>query len=337
MSAYTTHSKASKEDLGFQKVILTVGVSLMALKFAAWYVTSSVSILTDAFESIVNVVAACIGLYALYLSAKPRDRDHPFGHGKAETISSSIEGAMICVAGLIIILEASDRIINPVTVRKMDVGLLIVAFAAVTNFVVGYSAIKKGRKNRSQALVGAGKHLCSDTYSSAGIIIGLLLMLGVDSLGYDAMWLDGLIAALFGMIILFTGARVVKESMDAAMDKADVGIVNEILNALRESRHGDWIDVHNLRVIKYGTDLHIQMHVVLPRWMTVEEQNMEISEVKDSVTELYGDSVDLMLMVDPCTESFCRYCDEECGCRTHSFDGSRDWTVDTVCNEDPKV
>jgi cation diffusion facilitator family transporter len=327
----------SKEDFNFQKIVLIVGVSLMLMKFVAWAITQSVSIFTDALESIVNVVAACIGLYALYLSAKPRDAAHPFGHGRVEIISSTIEGGMICSAGAIIIFEAINRIISPTGVEQLDVGLILVAVAAIVNYATGRVAIRKGKKNRSAALVASGKHLCSDTYSSIGIIVGLLLMIGLENLGYQAYWLDGTIAALFGVIITITGAKVIKESMDTVMDKADNEIVNNVVDTLKEHRHEDWIDIHNLRIIKNGTTLNIQMHVVLPRDMTIERQSNEISEVLHSVKEIYGEAVDLTLMGDPCDGNFCSCCKRECGCREHQFVRIRDWTVESICNADSVV
>ena len=144
---------AVKENYDFQKIIAVLGVSLMAVKFVAYYLTGSVAILTDALESIVNVVAAFVGLFALYLSAQPADRTHPFGHGKIEVISATVEGVMIIVAGALIIMESVDSLLHPGEIRDLDVGLLIVAFAALANYAVGRIAIRRGRKNRSPALV----------------------------------------------------------------------------------------------------------------------------------------------------------------------------------------
>ena len=330
-------SDAKAENFGYQKIVLVVGAVLMAMKFIAWLYTDSVSILTDALESIVNVAAAAIGLYALYLSAQPRDDSHPFGHGKIENISSLIEGSMICVAGGIIILQAVDRIIDPKKPEALDIGLLLILITAVANYVTGYYAIAKGRRNRSPALVASGKHLCSDTYSSVGIVIGLMAMIALEGLDITAYWLDGAIASVFGVIILITGIRVVKDSMDSSMDKADEEIVDSILETLKENRHGDWIDIHNLRVIKYGSLLHIQMHVVLPKWMTIEDQTREFDELKESISSIYGDSVDLIMMGDPCTEVFCSHCDRECEQRSAEFVSFSDWTHKTICEEDSSV
>ena len=193
------------DNFEFQKIIVVLGFTLMAIKFIAYALTGSVAILTDAMESIVNVVAACVGIYALYLSAQPADRTHPFGHGKIEVISSAIEGTMIMVAGVLIILETIDSFLHPGTIQQLDIGLVLVALAAVANYAVGRAAIRKGRKNRSPALEASGKHLCSDTYSSIGILIGLAVVYVAQWMGYDAQWLDSTIAAIFGAIIIITG------------------------------------------------------------------------------------------------------------------------------------
>ena len=168
--------KAADENYEFQKVIVVLGFTLLIIKYIAYFLTGSVAIFTDATESIVNVVAACIGMYALYLSAQPPDKSHPFGHGKIEIISSAIEGTMIMVAGGLIILESVQSFFNPGEISDLDIGLVLVALAAVANYVVGRIAIAKGRKSRSPALEASGKHLCSDTYSSIGILIGLVVL-----------------------------------------------------------------------------------------------------------------------------------------------------------------
>ena len=329
--------QAAKDSMNYQKIVLAVGVALMLIKFFAFLITDSVSILTDAMESIVNVVAAAIGLYALYLSSIPRDANHPFGHGKVENISSSIEGAMICFAGLMIIFQAAERILNPQEITSLDVGVLLIAATAVVNYLTGYYAVRKGRRNRSMALVASGKHLCSDTYSSIGIIAGLLTMMALKAMGIDAMWLDGAIAALFGAIILRTGVKVVKDAFDSTMDKADMDTVDAILQTIRERRHTDWIDVHNIRVIKYGSVLHVQMHLVLPRYMDMVQQDREINEIRESIRAGFGDSVDLILMGEPCSDAFCEHCARECPCRTSEFCSFREWTAEKASMESPRL
>lgn len=329
-----TGKSMSEDSYRFQKVIFVLGITLLVVKFTAWYLTSSVSILTDAMESIVNVIAGAVGLYALHLSSKPRDAEHPFGHGRVEIISSSIEGVMISTAGVLILLEALKSIVTPKTITDLDIGLVLVALAAIANYLVGAYAIRKGKKNRSQALVASGRHLCSDTYSSIGIIVGLVLMLILQWVGYPLPWLDGAIALLFGGIILYTGIKVIKESFDTIMDKADMEILEGVLETLNEHRHDHWIDIHNVRVVKYGSVLNMEMHAMFPRKMTVERQFEEINEVIGSVKEKFGDSVELNIMSEPCTDALCKVCQMDCDIRACTCSNKVEWTIRTIVHDD---
>lgn len=323
----------SRDSLRVQKYVAVLGISLMAMKFIAWMMTGSVSILTDAMESIVNVVAALIGLYALYLSSRPRDADHPFGHGKVELISSSVEGVMIIVAGAMILFQAIPRFFDPEPIDSLDLGLLLVAISAFANYVAGRYAIHRGKANRSVALVASGKHLCSDTYSSIGIILGLCLMMVFSNMGYDVLWLDPLIASVFGVIIMVTGSKVVKGSMDGVMDRIDEQTVERAIGIINSKRHDHWIDIHNLRVIKYGPTLHMELHIILPMDMTMEEQAMEFTELKDAIIAEFGGYVDLMIMGESCEHCMCRYCNAVCENRAEPFESLIEWDIDTVTDE----
>lgn len=324
-------SKAADENFEFQKIIVVLGFTLLIIKYVAYWLTGSVAIFTDATESIVNVVAACIGIYALYLSAKPADRNHPFGHGKIEIISSAIEGTMIMAAGLLILYETVQSFINPVDeIQELDIGLVLIALAAAANFIVGRAAIAKGKRNRSPALEASGRHLCSDTYSSVGILIGLVIVYVAQWMGYDARWLDSSIAAIFGVIIIYTGVRVIKKAMDDVMDAADAGLLDEVASTIRGYRHDDWIDVRNLRLIKYGPRIYVDLKVVFPREMTVEEVGREDEEIREAVREKYGDSVEASITPVPCTPSHCAVCGRDCHCRSRDFVGKVEWTTETM-------
>ena len=323
-------SDASRENYDFQKIVVAVGASLFIIKFVAYFLTSSVAIFTDAMESIVNVVAGAVGLYALYLSSQPADRSHPYGHGRIETVSASIEGSMIAVAGVLIIYEAIQNILNPKEISDLDIGLLLIIFAAAVNFAVGTAALRKGRKNRSIALEASGRHLRTDTYSSVGIIIGLSALYVGTSLGYDVKILDPLIALVFGAIIIFTGAKVIKKATDEIMDKADEEILGKVVDCLNEHRSEDWIDIHNLRIIKYGSKLHIEMHVTLPAKMTIFEEENQKRRLQEAIISLFGDSVDMIMMPEPCKEFSCIHCDRDCEDRRADFIHHVKWNLDTL-------
>lgn len=259
----------ARENFNFQRIILAVGGALMVAKFIAFFLTNSVSILTDALESIVNVAAGAIGLYALWMSAQPADRTHPYGHGKVELISASVEGTMICAAGIMIIITSFGRIFNPAEINELDVGLVIIAASAAVNFALGWTAIKKGRKNDSIALESSGRHLCTDTYDSVGILIGLGVVYAGEQIGYDVRTLDGAIAMLFGIFIMVTGLRVIHKSNKGIMDTYDKSIVLKVTRCINHIRVPEIVDVHNLRSIRYGTMVHVDMHMVVPGMLTV--------------------------------------------------------------------
>lgn len=323
-------SEVSGENYSFQKVIAVLAVTLLIIKFAAWSITSSMAIFTDAMESIVNVVAAFMGLYALYLSAQPADKSHPYGHGKVELISSFVEGVMIVTAGVLIVFEAIESLINPEEIRSLDWGLLLLFLTAVANFVVGRMAIRRGKKNRSPALVASGKHLCSDTYSTVGVTVALLIMIGMRNLGYNINWMDSGVAIVLGIIIGITGIRVVRTSLDGFMDKTDDELVQEIATVINGYRHDDWVDVHDLRVIKYGPLIHIDLHVMFPREMAVSELKKEQDEIYLALRGRFGKQVEVTLMGEPCTDALCQHCRCECGCRSAEFVGIVEWSVETM-------
>jgi len=326
-------SDKSMENYNFQKIVVVVGASLLVIKFLAYFITNSVAIFTDAVESIVNVVAGAIGLYALYLSAKPADKDHPYGHGRVELISATVEGAMIVVAGAMIIFEALKDIADPsVDASALDIGLLLIIFAAAVNFVVGTMAVRIGKKNRSIALEASGKHLRTDTLSSVGIILGLSVVYIGNLLGYGWEILDPLMALLFGSFIIITGARVIKKALDGIMDKADAEILEKVVQSLTDHRSDDWIDIHNLRVIKYGSRLHIEMHLTLPFDMTIAEMEKENSRLHESIDETFGEKVDLIMMPEPCKEFSCKHCSRKCKARRAPFIEKITWNVN-LCSQ----
>jgi cation diffusion facilitator family transporter len=236
--------KPQQQNLTVQKWVAGISVILLAVKLIAYLATRSVAILTDALESIVNVAAGFIGLYSLYVAAKPKDSDHPYGHGKAEFISAAIEGTMIAVAGVLILYKGIQQLINPVELRQLDYGMILIAITAVANFAMGYICLRIGKRNQSAALVASGQHLLTDTWSTVGIIagIGLLFITGEK-------WIDSIVALLFGVFILYTGYRIVRKSIAWIMDEVDAKLLTRVVELLNTKRSENWVDLHNLRVI----------------------------------------------------------------------------------------
>lgn len=318
--------KTEQQNLSVQKWVAFVSVVLLVVKFIAYYSTHSVSILTDALESIVNVLAGFIGLYSLYVAAKPRDMDHPYGHGKAEFISAAIEGTMIGSAGAIILYKAIQHLVNPVELHKIDLGILLVAITAIINFIVGYFCLRTGKKNNSAALIASGKHLQTDTWSTAGIIAGLALLYFT---GYT--WIDSAVAILFGAFIVFTGYRIVRSSLAGIMDEADAKLLSRMVEVLNANRQINWIDLHNLRVIKYGSVLHVDCHLTVPWYLNVNEAHQEIDTLAKLIRKEFGESLELFVHTDGCLYVQCPICiKDDCPVRQHNFVNKITWTLENI-------
>ena len=318
--------KTQSQNLQVQKWVAAISVVLLVAKFVAYYITHSVSILTDALESIVNVAAGFIGLYSLYVAAKPRDIDHPYGHGKAEFLSAAIEGTLITSAGAIIIYKAIRNIISPVELQKLDYGIYLVAATAVINFIIGYITLQKGKKNNSLALIASGKHLQSDSYSTFGIIAGLIL---IYFKGWK--WIDPAVAIVFGVIIIYTGYKILRKSIAGIMDEADIELLKKIVDLVNRNRRENWIDLHNLRVIKYGSILHIDCHLTVPWYLNVREAHDEVDALSSLVRKEFGELVELFVHVDNCEEHSCKICNKQnCNVRKHNFENRIDWTLENV-------
>jgi cation diffusion facilitator family transporter len=319
-----------KENLRIQKIITIVGILLFIIKVVAYYLTNSVAILTDALESTINVASALFGLYALHLASIPRDKNHPYGHGKIEFISATIEGVLISVAGLIIIVESIEKMKSPNIVDKLDSGIILVGFTALVNYILGFYAVKKGTKNNSIALISSGKHLQTDTYSTLGIILGLIIL-------YFTKWeiVDSIVAFAFSILLLFTGYKIIRQAISGIMDEADTKLLNNVIAYISENRRINWIDIHNLRIIKYGSTLHFDCHVTVPWYFTVNEAHIEINALELLIKEKYGESVEIFVHTDGCLPFSCKICQKtDCAKRLAPFQNKVNWNLDNLASNE---
>lgn len=313
-------------NLKIQKRIAAVSIILLLVKVTAWFITGSVAILTDALESIVNVVAGLVGVYSLYVSAKPQDRDHPYGHGKAEFISAAMEGFMITIAAVLIIYEAINNLLHPHQIKKLDYGIYLVAITGIINYTCAVICINTGKKNNSLALIASGKHLQTDTWSTIGIVAGLVLIYITN-----LTWLDSAIAILFALIIIYTGYKILRSSFAGIMDEADVKLLKKMVEMLNANRRENWIDLHNLRIIKYGSRIHLDCHLTVPWYLNVNEAHEEIDALSGLVKKEYGESVELFVHSDGCMDFSCRICTKKnCAVRKHDFEKKIEWTIENI-------
>lgn len=317
-------------NLKVQKWITALSVVLFVAKVIAYYVTNSLAILSDALESIVNVVAGGIGLYSLFIAAKPSDEEHPYGHGKAEFVSAAVEGTLIVAAGVLILYETIRNFLTTNKLGKLDTGLILVAVTAVINYVAGAICLSIGKKNRSLALQASGRHLQTDTYSTAAIIVGLLVIVFTQQ-----YWIDKVIALAMSLYIIYNGYKTIRQSLAGIMDEQDMQLLQEIITILNENRRVNWIDLHNFRIIKYGSHLHIDCHLTVPWYLNVQEAQGEINTLINLISEDFKATTEFFVHTDGCQPFSCRLCTKfSCPVRQHPFEHKVEWTLENLLNNE---
>ncbi|EJL73261.1 cation diffusion facilitator family transporter [Chryseobacterium populi] len=320
----------NKDKIGFQKWIATFGIILFIGKIIAWKLTNSDAVFSDAMESIVNVISAFMGLYSLHLAAKPKDEDHPYGHGKVEFVTSGIEGALIAIAGIMIIYEGVNSLIVGKTLNKLDWGIAIIAATAIINYLLGYISIKKGQANNSLVLISSGKHLQSDTITTLGVVISLVVVYFTK-----IYWLDSLVALVFGAYIIFIGYKIVRKSLSGIMDEQDPELLNQIVKILENNRHTEWIDVHNMKIQQFGSALHIDAHITLPWYYSLRDAHNEMEKVIILLAENITRKIEFNFHMDDCKPISCPVCQiKECPVREKDFVKRVTWTPDNITGVD---
>lgn len=317
----------SEQNIRLQKFAVAIAFLLLLVKFTAYLLTHSNAILTDALESIVNVVAGSFGLYSLILASKPRDESHPYGHGKIEFISASIEGSMILIAGIIIIGKSIFNLFYPHSIQQLETGIILIAVAGAINFIMGWQMENRGKKAESLTLIAGGKHLQSDGWSTLGLLIGLGLLYVLKS-----PWIDSVVAIIFGCYISYEGFRIVRKSVAGIMDEADTKLLNTIISTLNSNRQPNWIDVHNLRIIKYGSTLHFDCHLTVPYYFTVKEGHDELEKMEKLIHQDHDTTSEWFVHTDACVPPhMCKICIKaDCHVRQAPFTHRVEWDLATV-------
>lgn len=291
--------------------------------------THSLSVLSDALESIVNVLAGAIGLYSLYVASKPKDKEHPYGHGKAEFISAAFEGSLIITAGLIIFYEAIHAFFNPTQLHSLDNGIWVLLMTAFLNLFAGWMAKRMGKKNKSLALVSSGQHLILDSFTTFAVTIGIGIVLLTNLTGIDA----GL-AVLMSFWIIYNGYQIIRASLAGIMDEADLALLEEVITELNKKRNVNWVDLHNLRVIKYGSLMHIDCHLTVPWYLNVNEAHQVVEDFTTLIKNKFGASIEFFVHTDGCMPYSCPICSvENCQERKTPFEKKLNWTIENVLSD----
>ena len=276
--------------------LLSVAVSLglLALKFVAYFLTGSAAILSDAAESVVNVLAANIALISLVVASRPPDAGHRYGHGKAEYVSSASEGAMILLAGAVAIVNGVRRLVRPVPLVDLPLGVGLVALAAAVNYLVARWLLGISRTQDSAALEADARHLFADVLTSVAVIAGLGLQLSTN-----LVWLDPLVGIAVGGHILRMGVEVYRGSlaglMDAPLPEAEEATVRGILADHAE----EIVDYHALRTRKAGRDRFIDLHLVLHRALLVGQAHALCDDLEAHIRAALPHT-DITIHVEPC-------------------------------------
>ena len=250
----------------FAWMSIVVSVVVFGMKMAAWWATGSVGLLSDALESTVNIVAAVVALFALRTAMKPADKLHHFGRGKAEYFSASIEGFMILLAALIIVYTAVERIITPRELEQIGWGLTISTVAALINGGAALILLRAGKLHRSPVLVADGKHLMTDVWTSAGVIVGVGLVVVT---GWNR--LDGIVALAVGLNIIITGVNLLRSSTAGLMDKALSDEDHLKIVKVLTKYESDEVKFHELQTREAGRQRFVSMHVLVPGAWTIQK------------------------------------------------------------------
>ncbi|MFC9980359.1 cation diffusion facilitator family transporter [Gordonia sp. NPDC127522] len=289
-----TTTRTPRRDLSaFAVLSIVTAIVVIGLKLIAWRITGSVGLLSDALESTVNLVAAIGAFVALRVAAKPPDRSHNFGHTKAEYLSAVFEGVMIVVAAVVIVATAVDRLLHPEELDEVGMGLAISVGATVVNAVVGWVLIRAGRRHRSLTLEADGRHLMTDVWTTAGVVVGVFLVAVTGWLP-----LDPLIAITVAANILVVGGRLVWRSGAGLMDSALPDDLRAAIDAVLARHRADRIDFHDVRTREAGHERFVQLHMLVPGDWSVQRAH-DLAETIEDELRAAVDDLTVTLHVEP--------------------------------------
>jgi len=269
------------DDLSrFAWLSIAAAAVTILLKTLAWRITGSVGLLSDAAESLVNLVAAIIALVALKVSIRPPDKNHPFGHSKAEYFSAGAEGMMIFIAAAVIMYTAVQRFIHPRPIEDVGIGLLVSVLASVVNGLVAWVLLKNGRQRRSMTLIADGKHMLTDVWTSVGVLVGVGL---VWLTGWQR--LDPIVAFAVGVSILVTGAKLVGQSGTALLDVSLPKEDNEAIRDFLDAHSNDHVKFHAVRTREAGYRRFLEFHMLVPGSWTVKQGHDAMEDLIDEILD----------------------------------------------------
>lgn len=273
---------------------IAAAVVTILLKFYAFYLTGSMGFFSDALESFVNLFAAVVALIMLTISAKPADKEHEYGHSKAEYFSSAIEGALIVLAALSIIRSAVPRLFEPKPLTNIDIGLVFSLAASLVNLTVSLVLIHNGKKKHSLVLEADGKHLMTDVWTSAGVIVGILVV------RFTGIYIfDPIIAIVVAINIIYTGYQLISRSASGLMDASISEEAVKKITAYLDSLKAENIEYHSLMTRQAGQRMFISVHLLVPGWWTVKKGHDYADLIEQSIEDMFEEPVNVSTHIEP--------------------------------------
>jgi len=306
-------------------ISLAVGISMFVFKIGAYLLTGSAAIFSDAAESVVHVLATSMALYSIILSSRPPDKSHPYGHGNVEYFSAGIEGILIVIAAVVIIYEGVIAIINGSELSQLGIGAVIISIASAVNLLLGNYLIRIGRKTNSLTLVADGKHVLTDSITSFGVIFAVILVIitGIEVL-------DPIIAILVAINILYTGYKLIRESIGGLMNEVNPNLLSKLSDKLISIKKNYWIDIHELRLRQSGTKVFVDFHLILPYYFNIKQTHEEENLIETEMQKDFPET-DLKLHLDYCVPELCKFCKyNECSVRKEQHQIDFNWNVEKI-------
>ena len=330
-----TEVERREGNVRLRAALISVGAGAVILgtKFWAYHLTLSTAVLSDALESIVNVVAAVFAIGGVLFAGKPADRSHPYGHGKIEFFSAAFEGGLIAFAAVLVMIQAARGFISGGELKELNRGLLLVIGAGTMNGILGWFLVRTGKKFHSLTLVADGRHVLSDFWTSAGVVVGLLLvrLTGVRLI-------DPIVAGILGLNLAWTGWKLVRQAAGGLLDEEDAEMVRRLVSAADAGSGSGIIRLHNLRAIRAGRFVHIDAHIIVPMFWDVCRAHDATDAFEQRVIRVCEMKGEIVIHTDPCRQLYCAQCDlPECPVRRDPFRARPALTVEEAVHPDPPL
>jgi len=306
-------------------ISLAVGIGMFITKMTAYFITGSVAIFSDAAESVVHVAATGMALFSIILSSKPADETHLYGHGNVEYFSAGVEGFLIVFAAGVIIYQAILDIIAGPTLESLSIGVIFISAAGIVNLALGYYLIRTGKKTNSLTLIADGKHVLTDAITSIGVLVGIILVLITNY-----VLLDPILAIIVALNIVFTGYKLIRESIGGLMLETNPEILKTISGRLISIRKDYWIDLHELRYWQSGETTFIDFHLILPFYFTIQQSHNEEKRIDEELEKEYPNS-QIKIHFDYCNYDLCKFCGyQKCDVRKDEKKIDFNWNVEKL-------